>query len=347
NHKKMIIDILRDRWISLKQQETKYGTPNSRLNNRPESRKVIASDGDQNIFGMCPVASDRTVCCNLMTIDAVQGCGLGCSYCSIQTFYTDGKIVVEKNLTEKLKAIPLNPDKNYHIGSGQSSDSLAIGNRNGVLDAQLDFARSNSNIILEFKTKSKNIEYLLKTDVPHNVFVSWSLNPQLFIEQEEHGTASMTQRLAAARALADKGIIVGFHFHPIVHYQGWEKDYHDLIHKVLTGFSPYEVGIVSMGTLTFIKPLIRKLRMTGIKSKVLQIPMDDASGKRSYPKSTKKMIFQFVWDEFSPWHNKVFFYMCMEERELWEAVFGNCYENNVEFEGALYQHVSSKMLSVE
>ena len=345
--KKTIIDILRDRWISLKQQETRYGTPNKRLNNRPESRKVIASDGDQNVFGMCPVASEKTVCCNLMTIDAVQGCSLGCSYCSIQTFYTDGKIVVEKNLSEKLKAIPLNPDKNYHIGSGQSSDSLAIGNRNGVLDAQLDFARNNSNIILEFKTKSKNIDYLLKTDVPHNVFVSWSLNPQLFIEQEEHGTASMNQRLAAARALADKGMIVGFHFHPIVHYQGWEKDYHDLIQKVLTGFSPYEVGMVSMGTLTFIKPAIRKLRMTGIKSKVLQIPMDDASGKRSYPKSTKKMIFQFVLNEFSPWHNKVFFYMCMEERELWEAVFGNCYENNVEFEEALYQHVSSKMVSVE
>ena len=55
------------------------------------------------------------------------------------------------------------------------------------------------------------------------------------------------------------------------------------------------------------------------------------------------MIFQFVWDEFSLWHNKVFFYMCMEDRELWETVFGNCYENNVEFETALFQHVSDKL----
>ena len=341
--KKKIIDALRNRWLSLKGQETRYEPPMKRPNARSKPRKIIANDGDNNVFGICPVASEKTVCCNLMTIDAVQGCGMGCSYCSIQTFYTDGKIAVETNLLEKLKAIPLDPNRNYHIGSGQSSDSLAIGNRNGILDAQLDFARRNSNIILELKTKSKNIKYLLKTDVPPNVFVSWSMNPQLIIDQEEHGTASMEQRLVAARALADKGILVGFHFHPIVHYQGWKKNYHELIHKVLTRFSPYEVGLVSMGTLTFIKPAIRKLRMSGISSKVLQIPMDDASGKKSYTKSIKKMIFQFVWDEFSSWHNKVFFYACMEERELWETVFGNCYENNVEFETALFQHVSDKL----
>ena len=267
----------------------------------------------------------------------------GCSYCSIQTFYTNGKIAVESNLAEKLEAIPLDPDKNYHIGSGQSSDSLAIGNTNGVLDAQLDFARKNSNIILEFKTKSKNIKYLLNADVPPNIFVSWSMNPQLFIDHEEHGTASLEQRLAAARALADSGILVGFHFHPIVNYQGWKKDYRYLVQKVLAMFSPSEVGLVSLGTLTFIKPLIQKLRMSGIDSKVLQIPMDKAAGKKSYPKSTKKKIFQMVWNEFRPWHGKVFFYMCMEEREIWDAVFGNCYENNSEFETALFQHVSGKM----
>ena len=341
--KKKLLNALRDHWKTLKDQETKYEPLKKKSKSRIQSRKVTQINGDNKVFGMCPVASEKTVCCNLMTIDAVQGCGLGCSYCSIQTFYTNGKIAVESNLAEKLKAIPLDPDKNYHIGSGQSSDSLAIGNTNGVLDAQLDFARKNSNIILEFKTKSKNIKYLLNADVPPNVFVSWSMNPQLFIDHEEHGTASLEQRLAAARALADSGILVGFHFHPIVNYQGWKKDYRYLVHKVLAMFSPSEVGLVSLGTLTFIKPLIQKLRMSGIDSKVLQIPMDKAAGKKSYPKSTKKKIFQMVWNEFRPWHGKVFFYMCMEEREIWNAVFGNCYEDNSEFETALFQHVSGKM----
>ena len=236
---------------------------------------------------------------------------------------------------------------NYHIGSGQSSDSLAIGNREGVLDAQLEFARKNSNIILEFKTKSSNIDHLVKTDVPKNVFVSWSLNPQLFIDNEEHGTASLDQRISSARRLSDKGILIGFHFHPIVYYENYEKDYSDVVKKVMTTFEPSEIAMISMGTLTFIKPAIQKLRSTGLSSKVLQIPMADAVGKSSYTREIKAEIFNQVYSQFHHWHDRVFFYLCMEESAVWESVFGEYYSCNTEFENALFESVHSKMYSLE
>jgi len=342
----VLIDVKRE-WNSLKSAKIKYEYNGDQIKSRPKPRKVTLSDSKNEVFGMCPVASEKTVCCNLMTIDAVQGCSLGCSYCSIQTFYTDGKISVDKNLAEKLAKIPLDPNKKYHIGSGQSSDSLAIGNREGVLDAQLNFARNNPNIILEFKTKSNNIDYLLRSNVPDNVFVSWSLNPQLFIDNEEHGTASFDERVSSARALSDKGILVGFHFHPIVYYEGYESDYATIIQKVVSLFDPLEVAMVSMGTLTFIKPAIKKLRSTGLSSKVLQIPMADAVGKSSYTKEIKKEIFGHVLNQFSSWHDSVFFYLCMEERSNWESVFGQSYIDNSEFEDALFSSVSSKMYSLE
>ena len=74
--------------------------------------------------------------------------------------------------------------------------------------------------------------------MPKNIFVSWSLNPQLFIDNEEARTASLIQRLESARRLSDKGILVGFHFHPLVHYEGWEKDYKKLINNLMDMFSP-------------------------------------------------------------------------------------------------------------
>ena len=133
--KKDVISHVKGEWNSLKTSKIKYDTVDTKNLPRPVPRKIQVSEQDNEVFGMCPVASEKTVCCNLMTIDAVQGCSLGCSYCSIQTFYTDGKISIDKNLKEKLSNIPLDPNKNYHIGSGQSSDSLAVGNREGVLDA--------------------------------------------------------------------------------------------------------------------------------------------------------------------------------------------------------------------
>ena len=346
-YKKDILKILVSRWNDLKNSKTHYESQDSKTRERPAPRKVTVSDSQNEVFGMCPVASEKTVCCNLMTIDAVQGCSLGCSYCSIQTFYTDGKISIDKNLAEKLSKIPLDPNKNYHIGSGQSSDSLAVGNREGVLDAQLEFARKNSNVILEFKTKSSNIDHLVKTDIPKNVFVSWSLNPQLFIDNEEHGTASLDQRISSARMLSDKGVLVGFHFHPIVYYENYEKDYSDVVKKVMATFEPSEIAMISMGTLTFIKPAIQKLRSTGLTSKVLQIPMADAVGKSSYTREIKSEIFNQVYHAFNQWHDRVFFYLCMEESAVWESVFGDYYATNTEFEDALFESVHSKMYSLE
>jgi len=346
-HKKEVISHVKKQWNDLKSSKIKYEEVDKINSQRPSPRKVTLNEQNNEVFGMCPVASEKTVCCNLMTIDAVQGCSLGCSYCSIQTFYSDGKISIDKNLAEKLANIPLDPNKKYHIGSGQSSDSLAVGNREGVLDAQLDFARTNSNIILEFKTKSSNISHLLKTEIPKNVFVSWSLNPQIFIDNEEHGTASLEQRLNSAKKLSDKGVLVGFHFHPIVYYEGYENDYKNIARKVMSMFHSHQIAMISMGTLTFIKPAINKLRSTGLKSKVLQIPMEDAVGKSSYTKEVKKAIFSNVYDEFRLWHKDVFFYLCMEQSSIWEMVFGDYYKNNADFETALFESVSLKMDALE
>ena len=61
----------------------------------------------------------------------------------------------------------------------------------------------------------------------------------------------------------------------------------------------------------------------------------------------KKEIFSHVLSQFSSWHDQVFFYLCMEERSIWESVFGKCYVDNTEFENALFNSVSSKMYSLE
>ena len=75
--------------------------------------------------------------------------------------------------------------------------------------------------------------------------------------------------------------------------------------------------------------------------------MADAVGKSSYTKEIKKEIFGHVLNQFSSWHDKVFFYLCMEERSVWESVFGKSYVDNTEFESALFSSVSSKMYSLE
>jgi len=298
-------------------------------------------------LGLCPVASEKTRCCNLLTLDAVESCGFDCSYCSIQSFYNQNTITFDSKFSDKLKNLNLEKNRTYHIGTGQASDSLMWGNKEGILDALFLFARENPNVILEFKTKSDNIKYFLENEIPNNILCTWSLNTPTIIENEEHLTASLDKRINAARQIADKGAKVGFHFHPIVEYDNYLEEYAKVYKRLINEFKPREVALVSFGTLTFIKPVIKKLRNREFNSKITQMPFENASGKNSYPDSTKVEMFKHAYESFKDWqdnkNNKVFFYLCMEEHFMWSKTFGYQYSTNNDFEREMLASYSQKL----
>ncbi len=294
-------------------------------------------------LGTCPVASEGTRCCNLLTLDAVESCGFDCSYCSIQSFYNQNKITFDKGFKDKLKNLKLDPNQDYHIGTGQSSDSLMWGNREGILDSLFQFAKENPNVVLEFKTKSDNISYLLENEVPKNILCTWSLNTQTIIDNEEHLTASLDNRIKSARALANKGVKVGFHFHPIVVYENYLEEYKVIYDRLISEFNSDEVALISMGTLTFIKPVIKKLRQRELKTKILQMPFETINGKLSYSIEQKKEMFKHCYDSFKPWHKDVYFYMCMEAHSLWKDVFGYEYSSNNQMEDFMINSYMDKI----
>ena len=298
----------------------------------PEARMVeVPLKGA--IMGRCPVASEKTRCCNLNTLDAVQQCGFDCSYCSIQSFYHGNQVRFIRNLTSHLNTLELDENKKYHIGTGQSSDSLMWGNRFGLLDSLCRFATAHPNVILEMKSKSSRIDYFLKNRPPANMVFTWSLNTPVVIQAEERGTALLDKRLESARKLADLGIPVGFHFHPIVWYEGWQPDYLAVVSRLQQMFDPEEVVMVSIGTLTFIKPVLKKIRERMALTSILQMPMEECAGKLSYPFEIKRTLFSSVYQAFDPaWKASVFFYMCMEDIDLWPLVFNRSYESNEQFE---------------
>ncbi len=311
---------------------------------KSERKKISFLQEDKPLgFGLCPVASVKTRCCNLLTLDMVESCGFDCSYCSIQSFYNQNQVTFNQNLKEKLASLPIDKNEIYHIGTGQSSDSLMWGNRGGVLEALIEFAKKNPNVILELKTKSDNINYLLENDYPPNIITTWSLNPQTIIDNEEHLTASLEARLNSAKKIMEKNRLIGFHFHPIIIYQGWKEEYKAIFERLVKEFDPALVAMVSFGTLTFIKPVIKQLRTRAMRSKILQMPFEEIAGKLSYPLEVKKELFKFAYSSLKEWHKKVYFYLCMEEPSLWKEVFGYEYFTNESFELDMKYHYLAKI----
>jgi len=332
---KELVATMLERVNEERRRPTDYGDffPSERLPDKYQS--VIVHT--EKIMGRCPcpVEGEKTRCCNLKTLDAVQQCAFGCSYCSIQSFYNRGEIQVVGNLEERLQDLTL-PEDTWHIGTGQSSDSLLWGNDFGTLDALITLALRYPKTIIELKTKSHRTDWL-RMDLPPNIVATWSLNAPTIIEKEEHLTATLEQGLSAARKTADKGIPVGFHLHPMVWFKGWEEEYRKVMERVTETFKAEELVMFSLGTLTFPKAVLRTLRSQGRESRILDMELTEAAGKYSYPLATKQEMFSHAYSCFpEQWKQQgPFFYLCMEDPDLWEPVFGYSYPDDKNFEAAM------------
>ena len=289
----------------------------------------------------CPVDGEKTRCCNLRTLDAVEQCAFSCSYCSVQAFYSEDEIHTIGNLKEKLLSLELGPEV-WHIGTGQASDSLLLGDDYGTLSALSAFAQKHPDVVIELKSKSaRNV---FDREYPRNMFFSWSLNAPTIIEKEEHLTATLEERLEDAERARDKGAIIGFHIHPMVYFKGWDEEYPKIAEEIESRFSPEDLYTISIGTLTFTKAVMKKLRQMGRENRVLEMELTEAAGKYSYPLEIKRKMFSTVYNAFSAsFQSGVFFYLCMEDPSLWLPVLGREYSRDKEFEEDMKRHYLAKL----
>jgi len=348
---KAIIGALQDYIDSIRQNPIDYSSFSEPELIQTKNITVIEDSSDIVLLGRCPcpVSGEKTRCCNLVTLDAVQQCAFGCSYCSIQAFYHQNEVRVFGDLGKRLDSIVLD-DTVWHVGTGQSSDSLLLGDDYGTLSALIRLARRYPDTIFELKTKSRRTDWINIFDVPSNIVATWSLNAPTVIMKEEHLTATLEQRLDAAQAAAEAGIMIGFHIHPMVWFDDWKEEYKRLIDEICTRFSPHQVLMISFGTLTFTKPALRQLRKSGRPTKVSAIELTESAGKYSYPETIKRDLFGHAYSCFpDEWKTETgpFFYLCMELPSLWMPVFGRMYADNAAFESDMRRAYRSKLAARE
>ena len=144
------------------------------------------------------------------------------------------------------------PNTLFRVGTGEHSDSLALDHILGIKAHLIRFFAKLPNALLELKTKSSHVDHLL--NLPHGgkTVISWSVNPEAIVEQEEHKTARLNERLEAARKASDAGYKIAFHFDPMVNYPDWEKGYQQLIEQILDAVPSDRIVWISLGTLRYL-----------------------------------------------------------------------------------------------
>ena len=274
----------------------------------------------------CP-ATPRQLCCRYRVINIISNCPIDCSYCILQGYINSPFITINVNLDDikfhVRELLQTDPDHIFRFGTGELSDSLALEEYTGFSSLLANFFLSQKNGFFEIKTKVHHVEELLKLDPQGKVGISWSVNPEDIIQQEEKGASTLALRLKAAARCMERGYLIGFHFDPMILYPEWEEKYREVVRAIYASLNPDRIMWISLGGFRypgFLKPLIRE-RFP--QSKILYgelLPGPD--GKFRYLKTLRVEMYRKIVDWIKAYNPKQFIYLCMESSDVWEKVFG-------------------------
>lgn len=288
------------------------------------SKKILfVTEFAGQFFKRCPGAKKGLACCNYYVLNLGLQCDMDCSYCYLQSFINTPYTIIYSNLDkalEELSELYQQFNKStLRVGTGEVIDSLSLDPLTLYSRTLIDFFKDKPTWRLEFKTKSSHVEQFL--DVPHskNVIVSWSINPQFIIEQEEHKTASLQERLRAARLCLNQGFPIAFHIDPVIWHENWKENYTLLIQAITENFKPQDMPYISLGSLRFKqeqKDMMReRFGMNSLINRAEMFP--GAAGKMRYDQSLREEMFEYIIQTFKKQDPQWKIFLCMETPETW------------------------------
>lgn len=190
----------------------------------------------------------------------IEGCRSACSYCYLRGQFGGLRplrlyVGVQALLSEIDEVLACGDSAEYLFCTGERADSLAEIDIYPVACLLVEHFSRKQNGRLELRTKSGSVQPLLALDHRGRTTVSFSIAPAGHVQQFEHGTATLAERLAAARECQAAGYAIAFNLEPLILIEGWQEAYLSLLEAVAATVDRDRIDHVSVGCLRFGAPL--------------------------------------------------------------------------------------------
>lgn len=280
-----------------------------------------------HFFKPCPGTREYR-CCDYQVLNIGMNCPMDCVYCILQAYLNKPWLTFFVNtddlLTEMITAFVAEPSRFFRIGTGEFTDSLALDRFTQLSRTLINFIAGQQQAVLELKTKSAVINNL--KGLVHNgrTIVAWSLNSAPIMAREEIRSATLEQRLAAARQCAQWGYKLAFHFDPIIEHPGWQQGYAETINRLFATVPTQSIAWVSMGALRYLPSLKKIGEKRFPQSRIYyQEFIEGLDGKSRYFRPHRVKLYKHVYELLKSRANKkTCIYFCMESDEIWQEVMG-------------------------
>jgi spore photoproduct lyase len=248
-----------------------------------------------------------------------------CTYCILQSYFNPPLLQYFVNYDDLLEELDTLFARNTitRIGTGEFTDSIIWEAWTDLSSLLVPKFSKQSYAVLELKTKTTAIEGLKHLHHNRKTVVAWSLNSDRVIRNEERHTASLNARLKAAAKCESWGYPLGFHFDPMVIYDGCEDDYKQVVNQLFTRVSSDNIAWISLGTLRFMPQLKPIIERRFPKSKIMYGEfITGLDGKWRYFKPLRIDLYAKMVSWIRKFAPQVLIYFCMEDEDVWKKSLG-------------------------
>ena len=272
----------------------------------------------------CPGTSVYN-CCGYQILHIGSFCHMDCTYCILQAYFHPPMLqyfINHEDLIVELQGL-FAQKKIFRIGTGEFTDSM-------IWELWVDLSKDlvpvfaeQQHAVLELKTKTVAIDGLKELSHNRKTIVSWSLNTERIIAEEERGTATLKARLNAAARCQSWGYPLAFHFDPIVIYEGCENEYRRVVQLLFEKVAADNIAWISLGTFRFMPALKQIIQYRFPRSRIIYGEfITGLDGKMRYFKPLRIQFYQKMIGWIRERAPGVTIYFCMEDDEVWQKSLG-------------------------
>jgi spore photoproduct lyase len=229
----------------------------------------------------------------------VLNCPYDCHYCYLQGMYAGGNIVAFVNLEDYFAAASagcakrLRPDLPMPLAISYDTDLLALEGLLGYASEWIEWARSQTDILLEIRTKSAPGSFLRETQPTPSARLAWTLSPDEVARRYETGAPSLKARLKSLREAAAIGWRIIVCIDPILQLPEGERIYSEFVYQLGQELPWAAVERVELGVFRVSSAYFKRMQHRP-GTDLLQYPYEHANKVVSYNKKDREQLVDNV-----------------------------------------------------